>query len=61
MNRLHGGDHAQLCEPRQVHRINVLRVFHSPAKIPPVGTGGDGLLVDVEHDPVGAITDGVRA
>ena len=64
MRRLHRRDHAEFAEPRQVGRIDNLRVFDAPAGFANFSLAGrhrvKGLLVKIEDHAVRAIANRVR-
>ena len=56
---LHGGEDAQLPEARDVRGVEDLRVLDAEAGVLRRRVLAEGRLVGVEHDPVGAVPDGV--
>ena len=61
MDALHGGDHAELAEARDIGGADVLRMLDAPAQILLVGVGFEGVFEDVERFAIGAVADGVDA
>ncbi len=59
MNPLHRSDDAEVDEPRDFGRIEVLSVLDAPTASRTVAVFGEGLLVDVQDLPVRPVADGV--
>jgi hypothetical protein len=58
---LHRRDHAELPEPRDVGRVEVLRVLDPPPQISFLRMPLEGLLVNVQNLAVAAIADRMDA
>jgi hypothetical protein len=58
VHRLHRGDDAVAPEPREIGRVDDLRVFDAPATIALVGLRQ--ILDGIQHGGIGLITDGVH-
>src|SRR5690606_5395402 len=59
VDALHCGDHAEPAEARNVHWVDVLRVFDAPAQFGRVRDLGEAPLVEVEDFAVRAVPDRV--